>query len=85
MVTRSPGLRPASNGKLGSLPRFENAAGTGVGAAARGSSGCWASARADRALLDLATGTQQYTGDPTRGKREDRQTTRPGFLARIPA
>jgi len=30
MVRRSPGLRPASDGELGSLPRFEDAAGTGL-------------------------------------------------------
>jgi hypothetical protein len=29
MVRRSPGFRPSRNGELGSLSRFEDAAGTG--------------------------------------------------------
>src|SRR4030095_16483451 len=37
------------------------------GGAARGSSGCWASERSDRALLGLATRPQQYTADPAMG------------------
>jgi hypothetical protein len=75
MARRSPGLCAASDGELGSLPRFEDAAGTGLRSYREGGSGCWASERSDRALLDLATRPQQYTADRARGKREDRRSS----------